>query len=98
MHKAKLRRSPLPPRVTEKRILELSEVMFTFCDARRHPGKAREWLAVACYWRNDRNRLWNDLGHLRCHIAAAVKGRALLGMGLQELERWLDQQTPDSTA
>lgn len=98
MHKGKRKHKGPLPRVSEERILKLSEVMFTFCDARHRPGNAREWLAVACYWRNDRNRLWNDLDHLRCHIAAAVKGRVLLGMGLKELERWLDQQTPDSTA
>lgn len=98
MHKAKHKTKRPLPAVPAERILKLSESMFSLPGHLTPPGTAREWYVVACHWRNERNRLWNDLGHLRCHIAAAVKGRVLLGMGLKELERWLDQQTPDSTA
>lgn len=75
----------------ERRILQLSE----------NPDKGgtrREWRDAAAYWHHLYVQKWNELGSMRCHIAATVKGQEIFKMGLGELKTWLERQTPHSTA
>lgn len=64
------------------------------------PFKAsrRDLCQAILFWHHEYEQKWNELGSMRCHIAATVKGQELFKMGLSELRTWLDRQTPHSTA
>lgn len=87
------KRRPQKP-VTEERILQLSNDE-SEGTAR---GNLREWKAAALYFRREHDRLWNDVGALRCSIAALVCAQKMHNHAADEMAKWLDRQTPTSTA
>ena len=91
--KRKTRKRNLKP-VTEARILQLSNDISEDITS----GSLREWKAVALYFRREHDRVWNELGTVRCSIAATVGGRDIYSLGMKELTTWLNRQTPESTA
>lgn len=90
----KAKRKPLVACISEERILQLSNDMSE--DIRS--GTVEEWRAVAKHFRTNHDRLWNELGVLRCEIVSAIHGDEIYQLGIKGLKTWLGRQTPDSTA
>ena len=80
--------------VTEERILQLSNDISEGIKS----GNLREWIEVAKYFRREHDRLWNDLGRLRCEVAVLVTSQEMHRLASQGLSTWLKTQTPTSTA
>ena len=80
--------------ITEERILQLSNDHSEGIKS----GTLREWKAVAQYHQNEHTRMWNELGTMRCHIAALVASWDIHNAAAPEIRKWLRSQTPQSTA
>lgn len=85
------KRRPQKP-VTEERILQLSNDQSENINS----GTLREWKAVAVYFSREHDRLWNDVGALRCSIAALTAAWKMHAYAFEEMAKWLDKQTPTS--
>ena len=92
MKKQSKKRVPKP--VSEDRILQLSNDESEGIES----GSKREWKSAALYFRREHDRLWNDLGRLRCEVAVLVSSQEMHRLASAGLSTWLKSQTQTSTA
>lgn len=52
-------------------------------------GTAREWRAVACYFRNELDRKSQDMAGLRISLTALAIGDEMKAQAMREIRAWL---------